>query len=645
MQEDIIKKYFDAANSIVISEMYLNCFPNGEIDLKDLKKYNPGHLGTSMGINFILANLYCFLNQNKLSSQTIIGTGHAGVSLMANLWLNGTLSKYYSNYSRDSKGLNNLINDFGKTIRGEINPLYPETIYDGGELGYSLGVAYGYALKSQVDIVPCIIGDGEAETGTIMASWQLAKLLKTKSKVLPIINLNGLKMGSNSFLSKLNIEELNNYFTSLGYNLLIVDTNNNPIIKMQDALNQSLKLDNPLIIFKSPKGYTLDSFENNPDVHKNPLVKNKETLKLQIIKNMLMKYDLNIFDDNNNLLPLFDNFKIETPKQNIINIKKQSFNLESLDDFVYNLLKENKGMIFSPDEIYSNFFYKSGSLAFELLNENVLQALYQGYIMAGGFGYYIAYEGFMPIISSMLTQYYKYLKQKSLTDFHEVNNSLNYILTSTCWENTYSHQNPDIVNSLFEKLDNYYNIVYPKDKISAIKWLDSLSTTKDKINILTISKRHDTVYEFESTNNQDIEIITNSSNPDIILCATGDYMLDIIMEVSKELENRNIFTKVIYVTKPQILNINNYDSLSEEEFTTYFNENTPIIYLYCGYASTIKSLLYDRDRDIEVLGYNDGISVFGTFLKNALSNNVSKDDIIDICNKKLESKTKVIKRG
>lgn len=645
MQEEIIKKYFDAANAIVISEMYLKDYPSNEISLNNLKKYNPGHLGTSMSINFILANLYYFLNQNELTSQIIIGTGHAGVSLMANLWLNGTLEKYYPKYAKNKDGLNNLIRDFGTTIRSEINPEYPETIYDGGELGYSLGVAYGYALNSKTDIVPCIIGDGEAETGTIMASWQLAKLMNTQSKVLPIINLNGLKMGSNSYLIGMSKDELYNYFKALGYNPLFVSTNeDNPIASMQQALSESIKIDNPLIIFTSPKGYTITEYESDTSVHKNPLAKEKDIDKLRIIRNMLTSYDLDIFDEDNRLLPMFANFEIKAPNTKHTDIKTINGDDKSLDGYVYSLLKENHGMIFSPDEIYSNQFHQSSKFAFELLNENVLQALYQGYTMAGGYGYYIAYEGFMPIISSMLTQYYKYLKQKDLAKISEPNNSLTYIMTSTCWENTYSHQNPDIVNTLLEKNDAYYNIVYPKDENSAIKWLETFSQTKDKINLLTISKRHHKTYPEKDESTKDIEIIKDSSNPDIILSATGDYMLDVMMAASTELEKDGINTKVVYIAKPQILNVNNNDALTNSEFITYFNEDTPSVYLYCGYPSTIKALLYDRHIDASVQGYTDGLSVFGSFENNTLSNKVSVNDILNICTRKLKQHTKTLKR-
>ena len=88
--QEIIKKYIEAANSIVISEMYLKKYPYKEELL--IKDYNPGHLGTSTSLNFILGNLFYFLNKNKLTHQLIVGDAHAGVGLLANLWLNSKMS-------------------------------------------------------------------------------------------------------------------------------------------------------------------------------------------------------------------------------------------------------------------------------------------------------------------------------------------------------------------------------------------------------------------------------------------------------------------------------------------------------------------------------------------------------------------------
>jgi len=644
MQYENIRKYFEAVNSIVISQMYLNKFKkDNNILNEDLKEYNPGHLGTSMSLNFILANLYYYINKNNINSQIIIGTGHSGVSLISNLWINGTLEKYYKKYSRNINGLNKLINDFGSKIRSEINPEYPETIYDGGELGYSLGIAYGYSIYSNVDLIPCIIGDGEAETGTLSASWNLPKIIKSTSKVFPIINLNGLKMGSESMLSKMSDREIKRHFKSLGYTVCIVNSNDNilsTIKKMQNAINYLIKKDNPLLIFKSLKGFTLPNvdnykFQGEIGVHKNPLQCINDKDKTKVISKFLENYDTDIFDKSGNLLKVFDEFSISTPRNSINGyiedsnvIKELKRKYKSLDELLYSYLRANNGLVFSPDEIYSNKFEDCAEISIEILNENLLQALYQGFVQAGNTGFYISYEGFMPIISSMVTQYYKYLKQKVNSVNYKKKNSLNYILTSTCWENTYSHQNPDFVNTLYEKKDTFYNILYPKDYNNSVKCIEYFISTSDQINIMTLSKRHKTQYQSYEKTNITIETVIQNKNPDLIICVTGDYMLDQAYRVYDILTEKKYNVKLVYVTKPQILSVNSKEALNEKKFESFFNNNVPILYLFTGYSNTIKSLIFERKVNCTVLGYDDGISHQGNLQNNLESNGLSSYDII-----------------
>lgn len=653
-REEKIKAYFDAANSIVIQGMYLNSFSKDNISIEQLKKYNPGHLGSSLSINFILANLNYFFNHENLKSQLVVGTGHAGISLITNLWLSGILEKYYKNYSRSVEGLDNLIKDFGEKIRSEINPEYPTTIYDGGELGYSLGVAYGYALSSEADIVPCIIGDGEAETGTLTSSWYLSKILKTKSKVLPIINLNGLKMGSSSILSMMSKEELTNYFKSLGYAVFIVDATSNSEVEairiMQESLAKAREVEHPLIIFKSRKGYTLPvvnnhAYEGDLLVHKNPLSNVALQDKLEIIRCFLNTYSIDIFSQNGQIIPLFDEFKVNHPENKRKEIKPVELSSSVLpDEYLASILKSNQGTIFSPDELVSNKFGKCADYAIEMLNESVLQAVYQGFIHAGNIGYFISYEGFMPILSSMITQYYKYLYQKNNSGFGTPMHSLNYILTSTSLENTYSHQNPDFVNCLFEKKDNYYNVFYPKDRNSLLRCIEYSENNVGQMNVITFSKRHDKVYQELDSTNINIETIVDSPSPELILCATGDYMLDQALLAYEKLSEDSQNIKVVYVTKPQILSIDSKEALSDEEFNRYFDYGVPVVYLFTGYASTIKSLLYDREINCKVLGYNDAPSAFGNFYNNATSNGLGLCDIISLCKDRMSVKKLSLRR-
>ena len=664
MQEDVlIKKYFYNLNYIVLCEMYLNEYLKPDaIEEKDLKKYNPGHICTSLSLNFIQANLNYFLNKNKLTSKTVIGTGHAGVSLISNFWLNGILKDYYPKYSLDKNGLNNLIKDFGETIRSEINPEYPETIYDGGELGYSLGVAYGYAINTEEDIIPCIIGDGEAETGTLCSAWQLNKMLDTKSKVLPIINLNELKMGANSFLSRFSNEELINYYSLMGYDVSIVDAKKeDDLLKtinlMQETFNKTLSSKYPLIIFRSKKGFTLPNIndlklEGNTKVHKNPLQGCTMQDKLDIVKKFLKFYEEELFDNADNLN--IDNFKFKTEsafsnKQTMKNISikenRTLDNIEMLEDYLCDYTKENNFMIFSPDELFSNKFGKLSSNAIEILNENLLQALYQGYIQAGNNALFISYEGFMPIITSMLTQYYKYLMQKQVLLHNENTCSLNYLLTSTCFENTYSHQNPEFVNALLQRYDFFYNVLYPKDGANLIKCVEQSINSKNLINVVVSSKRHLMKYQTYDTANIEIENFVDCDNPDIIFCATGDYMLDQIVKVNKILNEDGIQAKIVYVTNPKILDVESKKALSDTDFYKYFNDGVPVIYLFNGYSHIIKSLLYERNIDCEILGYEDQISVKGNLNSNLASNNLAVEDILEVSKKHLKrNNTRVLRK-
>lgn len=650
-EKELIENYFKTANSVVIYLMYLKSYPH-EKNIKDnLKKYNPGHLGTSLSVNFILANLYYFLNKHNIKSQQIIGTGHSAAGLISNLWLNDTLHKYYNEYSQDIRGLNNLITDFGTKIRSEINPQYPETIYDGGELGYSLGVAYGYALDNDTALVPCIIGDGEAETGTLSSAWQLNKILKTKSKVLPIINLNKMKMGSNSYLSLLTDEELIRLFSSFGYNVNIINCTNEKNIKLgiekfQRSLEQTLIQESPLIIFKSHKGFTLPSisgidFQDLIDVHKNPLQKYDDLEKANIITTFLNNWNCELFDKTGTLLPFFDKFKpiynecLTKSNENIDYIYDEHIgNIKNLEKYLTIKLSKNNNMIFSPDELRSNMLGSLNNSTVEILNENLLQALYQGYINAGNNGVYIAYEGFMPIINSMIAQYYKFLKQKESSINQIPRRSLNYILTSTSLENCFSHQNPEFVNGLLMKYDNYYNVLYPKDSKELIKILEFAFNSNDMINVITTSKRHTTQYcKYESSNNY-IDVLINNDEPEMILCATGDYMLDYTFKIYEKLKDKYKI-KFLYITNPKILDVNSTNALSDDKFKYYFSTGKPIIYFFMGYPNIIKALLYDRNVDCNVIGYKDGISITGRLEETLEKNDFNYENIINYCEKKL----------
>jgi xylulose-5-phosphate/fructose-6-phosphate phosphoketolase len=98
---------------------------------------------------------------------------------VANTYLEGTYSELYPNVPQDEEGIKRLFKQFSFPggIPSHVAPETPGSIHEGGELGYSLSHAYGAAFDNPDLIVACVVGDGEAETGPLAASWHGNKFL------------------------------------------------------------------------------------------------------------------------------------------------------------------------------------------------------------------------------------------------------------------------------------------------------------------------------------------------------------------------------------------------------------------------------------------------------------------------------------
>ena len=90
-------------------------------------------------------------------------------------------------------------------IPSHVAPETPGSIHEGGELGYALAHAYGAAFDNPDLLVCCVVGDGEAETGPLAASWHSNKFLDPvrDGAVLPILHLNGYKIANPTVLARI----------------------------------------------------------------------------------------------------------------------------------------------------------------------------------------------------------------------------------------------------------------------------------------------------------------------------------------------------------------------------------------------------------------------------------------------------------
>ena len=273
--------YWRAANYLSVGQIYLydNPLLKKPLTLEHIKPRLLGHWGTTPGLNLIYVHLNRIIKQYDLNIIYITGPGHGGPGLVANTYLEGTYSEVYPDITADEPGMKKLFKQFSFPggIPSHVAPETPGSIHEGGELGYSLVHAYGAVFDNPDLLVACVVGDGEAETGALAASWHSNKFLNPvhDGAVLPILHLNGYKIASPTVLARIPQAELEQLFRGYGYNPYFVegdvpeqvhqllastlDTVVAEIKQIQDEARTkgfTTRAQWPMIILRTPKGWT-----------------------------------------------------------------------------------------------------------------------------------------------------------------------------------------------------------------------------------------------------------------------------------------------------------------------------------------------------------------------------------------------------
>ena len=226
---DRLTRYRRAVDYIAAAQIYLKANPLLEEPLRPehVKERLLGHWGTAPGINLIYTHLNQLIRDTDASVLLVTGPGHGAAANMANLWIEGTITEFYPEITRDRAGLEKLMRGFSwpYAFPSHLSPVLPGVIHEGGELGYALATSFGAALDNPDLLVACIVGDGEAETGPTAGSWNGNKFLnpKTDGSVLPIVLLNGWKIANASILGTMTEEEIRDLFRGYGYDPIFVD--------------------------------------------------------------------------------------------------------------------------------------------------------------------------------------------------------------------------------------------------------------------------------------------------------------------------------------------------------------------------------------------------------------------------------------
>src|SRR2546425_2589993 len=224
--------YWRAANYLSAGQIYLYANPllREPLKFEHIKPRLLGHWGTTPGLNFIYVHFNRLIKKHDLNVIYVTGPGHGGPGLVANTYLEGTYSEIYAHVSQTIDGLRRLFKQFSFPggIPSHVAPETPGSIHEGGELGYSIAHAYGAAFDYTDLLVCCVVGDGEAETGPLAASWHSNKFLNPvrDGAVVPVLHLNGYKIAGPTVLARIPNQELQDLFSGYGYKPYFVEGDN-----------------------------------------------------------------------------------------------------------------------------------------------------------------------------------------------------------------------------------------------------------------------------------------------------------------------------------------------------------------------------------------------------------------------------------
>jgi xylulose-5-phosphate/fructose-6-phosphate phosphoketolase len=273
--------YWRAANYLSVGQIYLLANPllREPLKIDHIKPRLLGHWGTTPGLNFIYVHMNRAIKKFDLDAIYIAGPGHGGPGLVANTYLEGTYSEFYPNISQSEEGMQRLFKQFSFPggIPSHVAPETPGSIHEGGELGYSIAHANGAAFDNPELLVCCVVGDGEAETGPLAASWHSNKFLNPArdGAVLPILHLNGYKIANPTVLGRMSDGELVHLFAGYGYDPYFVEGREpdvmhqlmagtlDTVIAEIRSIQHKARLQGvterpvwPMIILRTPKGWT-----------------------------------------------------------------------------------------------------------------------------------------------------------------------------------------------------------------------------------------------------------------------------------------------------------------------------------------------------------------------------------------------------
>lgn len=614
------------------------------LEEQDVKPQPAGHWGTVPGTAWALVHVALAADRLPTSREVIpvLGAGHAGVVQLALAWLTGDLGRLRASFGRDVAGLTRLVRSFPEMdgLGNEVHPLLPGGSYLGGCLGGALAFAQGMALDAPHRIAAPIIGDGECETPTVAAAWLASRELPNGA-VLPILHLNGFRMGSRSLLSTMTGTQLDAYLAGLGWTPLAFHVRDGRLgehAAFQDLLRQAIDAasagERVVVVLRCLKGWggpkTVAGRRllGTPELHKTPLVASRvDPCQRQQLQDWLASYRPGeLFDTDGHpsdaLAAAVGQTRLHSPgrppRTTDVDQSMPVVRFGSFGEVVSAVLRahaDRYGLrVFSPDELASNRLANLAGETWvrEVLAEEVLLGWLAGWTASGRQGVLVSYEAFAALLTAGLVAH---LKQRRLAEAGAGRPSMNLLLTSYGWHNVYTHGDPSLVTALLATGDPAVRVYTPAGPSRAAVALEDALRSHGRVNIIVAGKHPTRLHPLQTLpqeRSRGLAIwphLSDEGEPDLTLVCAGDLPAAVTAEAVGEIRTRhrcrvrmvNVHDLTV-LGDPQVWPA----GLDDDELGHYFGAHAPLLIATLGHPAAVWGLLAGRlRRPVQVIGWRE----------------------------------------
>ena len=362
-------------------------------------------------------------------------------------------------------------------------------------------------------------------------------------------------------------------------------------------------------------------------------------------------------------LPDFRDYGIKVDKPGVV----EAENTPPLGEFLRDTMKMNMTnfRVFGPDEntsnklnaIYEvskkfwieNYFAEDsdgGELApdgrvMEMLSENTLEGMLEGYLLTGRHGFFSSYEAFIHVIDSMFNQHAKWLAICHHLPWRHSIPSLNILVTSTVWRqdhNGFTHQDPGFLDVVLNKSSAVVRIYMPPDVNTLLSVADHCLRSENYVNVIVCDKQKHLQYMSmdqaivhctKGIGRWEAACSDQGVEPDVVMASAGDIPTQETLAAIVMLQEAFPDLKIRYINVIDLLRLlpqrDHPHGLSDQDFDLIFSVDKPVIFNFHGYPWLIHRLTYSRTNhhNFHVHGYREQGNI-NTPLELAIENGIDR---------------------